>query len=65
MDERTDADSSHEPAGERRAGGNEVASREVTLREFARVLGRLMARRWLRQQSECCESAESERSVNP
>ena len=65
MDERTDADSSPEPAGEMRADGKVVASREVTLREFARVLGQLMARRWLRQQSERSESAESERSVNP
>ena len=42
-----------------------VAPRETVLHEFAQVLGQLMARRWLRQQSERCESAESERSVNP
>ncbi len=65
MDERTEADSSPEPVGEMRADEKAVASREVTLREFAKVLGQLMARRWLRHQSERCESAESERSVNP
>ena len=65
MDERTEADSSPTPAGEMQASEKVVASREVTLREFAQVLGQLMARRWLRQQSERCESAESERSVNP
>ena len=60
MDERTEADSFPAPVGEK-----VVASREVTLREFAKVLGQLMAKRWLRQQSERCESVESERSVNP
>ena len=65
MDERIEADSSPEPAGEMRADGKVVALREGTLREFAGVLGQLMARRWLRQQSDRFESAESERSVNP
>ena len=65
MDERTEADSFPAPVVEKPASEKVVASREVTLHEFARVLGQLMARRWLRQQSERCESAESERSVNP
>ena len=65
MDERCEADSPPEPAGELQGDGKVVALREGTLREFAGVLGQLMARRWLRQQSERCESAESERSVNP
>ena len=65
MDKRTEAGSSPEPVGEMQAAGKVAASREVTLREFARVLGQLMARRWLRRQSERCGSAESERSVNP
>ena len=65
MDERSEADSFPEPAGEMQADEKAVASRAVTLREFAKVLGQLMARRWLRQKSERCESAESERSVNP
>ncbi len=65
MDERTEADSFHAPVGEMQTSEKVVASREGTLCEFARVLGQLMARRWLRQQSNRCESAESERSVNP
>ena len=65
MDERTESDSFPAPVGEMQADEKVVASREVTLREFAKVLGQLMARRWLRQQSERCELAESERSVNP
>ncbi len=65
MNEQSEADSFPEPAGEMQASEKAVVSREVTLREFAKVLGQLMARRWLRQQSERCESAESVRSVNP
>ena len=64
MNEQSEADSFPEPAGEMQASEKVVASREVTLREFAKVLGRLMARRWLRQQAGRCETAESERSVN-
>lgn len=65
MNEKSEADSFPGPASEKCVDGKRGASREVTLREFANVLGQLMARRWLRQQSERCESAESERSANP
>lgn len=65
MDERCEVDSSPGPVAELQGDGKVIASREMTLHEFAKVLGQLLARRWLRQQSERCESAESERSVNP
>ena len=32
---------------------------ERSLREFARVLGRLVGQRWLRQQAECGDTSEA------
>ena len=58
MGEKSKPDSPREPDGDVPSDQEVVASREKTLREFARVLGQLLARRWLKQQVDCCESVE-------
>ena len=58
MGEKSKPDSPREPDGDVPSDQEVVASREKTLREFARVLGQLLARRWLKQQAGCCESVE-------
>ena len=58
MGEKSKADSPRKLDGDVPSEQEVGASREKTLREFARVLGQLLARRWLKQQAGCCESVE-------
>ena len=58
MGEKSKADSPRAKDGDVSSDQEVVASCEKTLHEFARVLGQLVARRWLKQQAGCCESVE-------
>ena len=63
MGEKSKVDSPREPDGDVPSEQEVSASREKTLREFARVLGQLVARRWLKQKAGCCESVEPPRGI--